>query len=163
MERICLSVWKQRETVRDTWARILTSESRKIPKSRSTVDGVTWSLHARKGVVGSWLCRRVDEHHRISVLAALSCSRFDDIQARDQSSRVISDDLEWPWVEGHLIYFIFHTFLDSILWKLQHVFALTDYYKLDYSSLLPLKLHNDINALIANILVEQLTWPIPVV
>jgi len=41
MER---SVWKQHETVRETWARILTSESRKIPKSRTTVDGVLVGL-----------------------------------------------------------------------------------------------------------------------
>ena len=49
MLRSRLSIPKQWEAVRETWASILTSESRYMPRSRTAANGVTKSLQTLEG------------------------------------------------------------------------------------------------------------------
>ena len=73
-----------------------------MPRSWTTV----WR-HAIAGHLKGWsrraACRRADVHHGISVLLALSCSRFDDIHQLATSS--LQADMRicsWPTRDGKL-------------------------------------------------------------
>jgi len=95
MLRSCRNTAKHPDTVRDTWDRILTSLSIRIPRSRTVVEGSTWFSPTRTAAGGRWFCRRVVEHQRISVFAVFSCRRFDRIQSDTSSRQADRVDRSW--------------------------------------------------------------------
>ena len=79
---------KHPDTVLVTRDRIVTSLSMKMPKSRTFVDGSTWSALTRTGVIGRQFWRREVVHQRISVFEVFSCNLFVLIQSETSSRQV---------------------------------------------------------------------------
>ena len=92
----CLSETKQPVTTLVMWVNMWTCTVRPLsihtPRSRTTDDGPTELSQMRNGWLGSWLTR-CELHHRISVLAAFSCSRLTSVHLAISSTQVDS----WPW------------------------------------------------------------------
>ena len=95
MLRSCRRTAKHPDTVLVTWDPIVTSLSMKMPKSRTFVDGSTWSAPTRTGVVDRQCWRREVVHQRTSVSQVFSCNLFVLIQSETSSRQ--ADRVDWSW------------------------------------------------------------------
>jgi len=90
---------KQVDTDFVTWDRIETSESMRIPRSRTIVDGTTKSAPTRIGVRGNWWSRRLVANHTGSLSSTSSAVEwFERIHPATSSMRCASAVQGWRMV-----------------------------------------------------------------